>query len=123
MSPWVLVTDWNPLTIYFYDTCYVRFCASDYTLEDLSIYSHLSNNSIAKHSDDFKSRDVSDGNMWHLDTFRAHLVATRGAAGAAAWDQRIRPAMVNAVVSSLKCAVVRCCTATSPSVHPAWFHA
>jgi len=25
-------------------------------VEDLSIYSHLSNNSIAKHSDDFKSQ-------------------------------------------------------------------
>ena len=75
------------------------------SLEDLSVYSHLSNNSIAKHSDEFKSKDVSDGNMWRLETFREHLAETRGAEGAAAWETRIKPAMINAVVSSLKCAV------------------
>ena len=75
------------------------------SLEDLSVYSHLSNNSIAKHSDEFKSKDVSDGNMWRLETFREHLAETRGAEGAAAWEKCIKPAMINAVVSSLKCAV------------------
>ena len=58
---------------------------------------HLSNNSIAKHSDEFKSKDVSDGNMWDLPTFRRHLADTRGAEGDAAWDARIKPAMINAV--------------------------
>lgn len=99
---WVLVTDWNPLTVHFYDECYVRFCAEDFTLSDLSVFSHLSNNSIAKYSDRFESDDISEGNMWSLAQFRAFLKETFG--DASLWESRVRPAMERATVLSLKAA-------------------
>lgn len=48
---WVMITDWNPLEIWFYKECYIRFCAEDYNTAKLSNnFSHLTNNSIGKHS-------------------------------------------------------------------------
>lgn len=32
---WVLVTGWNPLTVYFYTDSYLRFCCVDFTLDHL----------------------------------------------------------------------------------------
>lgn len=53
---WVLVTNWEPLTIWFYDVCYFRFCAEDYKPSNFdNIFCHLSNNSIAKKSKRFAS--------------------------------------------------------------------
>lgn len=33
---WVLVTDWNPLTIWIYNECYIRFAHIDYDPKDIN---------------------------------------------------------------------------------------
>lgn len=53
---WVLVTNSAPMTAWFYQKCYLRFCAEDYSLSDLTnVFSHLSNNCIARKSLHFES--------------------------------------------------------------------
>ena len=53
LRQWVLVTDWNPLTVWMYAEPYARFPASDFNLTELdNNFSHLSNNSIAKNLND-----------------------------------------------------------------------
>ena len=53
---WVLVTSSAPMTAWFYQECYLRFCAEDYSLSDLTnVFSHLSNNCIARKSLHFES--------------------------------------------------------------------
>ena len=106
LRQWVLVTDWNPLTVYFYDECYARFSAvafsdADEDLDDQFV--HLVNNSVAKGSKDFHAEGVTAENgepivdcMWPLDKFRAFLnfeakrASTRRATSAA--SRRRRPA-------------------------------
>ena len=62
---WVLVTSLNPLVIWMWKEPYLRFGAEDYIMDDLNnIYSHLTNNSIAKHSTKFKNEKTFEGDMW-----------------------------------------------------------
>ena len=44
------------MTAWFYQECYLRFCAEDYCLSDLTnVFSHLSNNCIARKSLHFET--------------------------------------------------------------------
>lgn len=70
---WVLVTDWNPLTIWIYRECYVRFSPIDYDIKKISNrYMHLTNNAIVSKSDQFAESEI-EGNMWSCDELTDHL--------------------------------------------------
>lgn len=82
MRQWVLVTDWNPLTIYFYHECYARFSVDEYTTNNQELdncYVHLVNNSIGKNSENFHKRVVAengveiDGYMWSFNDLANYL--------------------------------------------------
>ena len=46
---WVVINSWNPLKIYIYKECYVRFSCNDYDPRcPENLFSHLTNNSVAK---------------------------------------------------------------------------
>ena len=73
---WVLVTDWNPLTIWIYAEPYIRFPAADFDMDKIANrYAHLSNNSVAKYGG--KKQKIThhiDGNMWDLEEFQSYLL-------------------------------------------------
>lgn len=74
---WVLVTDWNPLTIWVWEKPYIRFPAADYDPNNLNDrFIHLTNNSVAKH---LKNAEKIGGcNMWDSETFVEYLKETYG---------------------------------------------
>jgi tubulin monoglycylase TTLL3/8 len=72
---WVLVANWNPLQIYLYHDCYIRFSATDYNPKNVTnMFIHLTNNSISKNcSQTTAISDYFSENMWSLDNFKTFL--------------------------------------------------
>jgi hypothetical protein len=82
MRQWVLVTDWNPLTIYFFDEFYVRFSVDEYITDESALdnaFVHLVNNSIGKNSENFgkvitaENGEPIEGYMWSYDSFSKYV--------------------------------------------------
>lgn len=97
---WVMVTDWNPLVIWFYQECYVRLSTSKYDLGNISNkFSHLTNNSINKHAKNFEKEDgfLSQGD------FSDFLVKNYPNMGADPFMERIQPKMKEIVINTLMC--------------------
>ena len=61
---WVLITNLNPLTIWFWEKPYIRFAGADYLSGKFkkNLFVHLTNNSIAKGAKQHEI--IGDGNMW-----------------------------------------------------------
>lgn len=98
---WVLVTDFNPLTIWMYDVNYLRFSAEDYNENDIkNLFAHLTNNSISKYSENHKNSKI-EGNMWDLPTFTKYL---KDKEGRDIYNEIIKEKIMQTIILSLESA-------------------
>ncbi|XP_023778896.1 tubulin monoglycylase TTLL3-like isoform X1 [Cyanistes caeruleus] len=98
---WFLVTDWKPLTAWFYRDCYLRFCSQPFSLRHLEPARHLCNVSIQKR---YKASQpdprVPPDKIWSNKQFQAYL-ARLGRADA--WQRVVVPGMKAAILNALRC--------------------
>eukprot|EP01135_Chromosphaera_perkinsii_P001702 Nk52_evm79s208 gene=Nk52_evmTU79s208 len=98
---WVLVTDWNPLTIWVYKDCYLRFCSDEFCLAELSRKSiHLTNNSVQRHLPGFNTCSLINENMWELQDFQTFL--EKDGKGDL-WEKQIYPDVKEMILKSFMC--------------------
>ncbi|NWX33404.1 TTLL3 monoglycylase, partial [Notiomystis cincta] len=98
---WFVVTDWKPLTVWFYRDCYLRFCSRPFSLSHLEPSRHLCNVSIQKRYKALQPDPrVPPDKIWSNKQFQAHL-AQLGRADA--WQRVTVPGMKAAIVNALRC--------------------
>ncbi|XP_054243577.1 tubulin monoglycylase TTLL3 [Indicator indicator] len=101
---WFLVTDWNPLTVWFYRESYLRFCSRPFSLHCLEPSGHLCNVSIQKRFRPAQGQQhpqLPPDLIWSCHQFQSYL-AQVGRAGA--WHEVMVPGMKAAVVGALRSA-------------------
>eukprot|EP00826_Nyctotherus_ovalis_P013056 TRINITY_DN13495_c0_g1_i16.p1 TRINITY_DN13495_c0_g1~~TRINITY_DN13495_c0_g1_i16.p1 ORF type:complete len:358 (-),score=65.68 TRINITY_DN13495_c0_g1_i16:17-1090(-) len=74
MRQWVLVTSFNPLVVYMFNSCYLKICGSEFSLENFKDkYRHISNFSIQKNNN--RINDINNDLIMSVPQFIEHLKA------------------------------------------------
>ncbi|NWT96307.1 TTLL3 monoglycylase, partial [Urocynchramus pylzowi] len=97
---WFVVTDWNPLTVWFYRDCYLRFCSRPFSLHHMERARHLCNVSVQKWYKTSPDQDprVPPDKIWSNKQFQEYL-AQLGQADA--WHEVLVPGMKAAILNTL----------------------
>ena len=96
---WVVVTSWQPLRIWYFDECYLRFTADNYDPSKIhNKFMHLTNNCIASQSKNFNESSI-EGNMWPGDTFQKYLAEQNG--GEDIYAMKIQPQVKQGIIGSV----------------------
>ena len=96
---WVVVTSWQPLRIWYFDECYLRFTADNYDPSKIhNKFMHLTNNCIASQSKNFNESSI-EGNMWPGDTFQKYLAEQNG--GQDIYATKIQPQVKQGIIGSV----------------------
>ncbi|NWS83638.1 TTLL3 monoglycylase, partial [Toxostoma redivivum] len=100
---WFVVTDWKPLTVWFYQDCYLRFCSWPFSLCHLERARHLCNVSVQKWYKMSPDQDprLPPDKIWSNKQFQEYL-AQMGQADA--WHQVLVPGMKAAILNALRSA-------------------
>ncbi|NXX22177.1 TTLL3 monoglycylase, partial [Podargus strigoides] len=100
---WFLVTNWNPLTVWFYQDSYLRFCSWPFSLRHLDSTRHLCNVSIQKHYRPAQGQHprLPPDRIWSCQQLQAYLAQV---GRADAWHQVMVPGMKAAVLGALRSA-------------------
>ncbi|XP_066284324.1 tubulin tyrosine ligase 3-like isoform X1 [Branchiostoma lanceolatum] len=96
---WFLVTDWNPLTIWFYKDSYLRFCSQEFSLDNFHEAIHLSNNSVQKNYNSPRAGNIPANLMWHSKTFKDYL---RSDGNGHMWESLVYSGMKQSVIYAME---------------------
>ncbi|KAJ0412172.1 hypothetical protein ATCC90586_005785 [Pythium insidiosum] len=93
---WVLITSLSPLCVYWYNSCYLRFCSAPFTLHQDDAWTHLSNYSIQQHAP-----PAADGDdpMWSSARFQREL---RDELARDVWQESLVPQMQHAALTAIR---------------------
>ncbi|XP_050835441.1 tubulin monoglycylase TTLL3 [Serinus canaria] len=100
---WFVVTDWKPLTVWFYQDCYLRFCSRPFSLHHLERARHLCNVSVQKWYKTSPDQDprVPPDKIWSNKQFQEYLAQV---GQEDAWHKVLVPGMKAAILNALRSA-------------------
>ncbi|XP_002002281.2 tubulin glycylase 3A [Drosophila mojavensis] len=96
---WFLITNTQPLVVWFYRESYLRFSSQEYSLSNHHESVHLTNYAIQKkYTNGKRDKRLPSENMWDCYSFQAYL---RQIGKSNMWLDRIYPGMRKAIVGTM----------------------